>query len=445
MARSSSSAVHPDVVERPLPVRSSSKVLVGSTVCLLMAACTGQTASSEGGGGGGGGGTGTLRYLVEQLENADELSRLEERLTEFEESSGIDVEVQQLDIDTMRTVLQTQLRSQDGPDVINWGSGPGSGEALAEAGLLYDLTGAYEENDWEVYDFAKERVTYDGKVYGIPGEMETVGLYYNAQILSDLGLEPPRTLDELRAACQAVADAGLIPMAFGDQEGWPGSHLLSMALSSALGPDGMEALLAGETSWDSPEVIDALTFWQEANTNGWLGQSPVSVDYDTMTAQYIAGEAAMIPTGSWFVNDLALAADFESGYVPFPAPDGEGVFSSGLGSGPFVAANTDDPEGAIALLDFLVSEEHGQWTVENLQAIPPRPVDTSGLDVDPLLAQVLDQVSTLSEGGGELGYNIDVLMPEAFNDVMFDGVQAVLTGQSTPAEVAASLQAASQQ
>jgi raffinose/stachyose/melibiose transport system substrate-binding protein len=164
-----------------------------------------------------------------------------------------------------------------------------------------------------------------------------------------------------------------------------------------------------------------------------------------MTSLYISGEAAMIPTGSWFINDLAIDADFESAYIPFPSQDGEGVFAGGLGSGPFVAANTDNPEGAIELLDFLASEEHGQWTVENLQTIPPRPVDTEGLDVDPLLAQVLDQVSALAEGGGELGYNIDVLMPEAFNEAMWDGVQAVLTGQSTPEEVAASLQAAAEQ
>jgi raffinose/stachyose/melibiose transport system substrate-binding protein len=423
-------------------VRLPSKVLLGSAVCVLATACTGQTASS---GEDEAGGAGTLQYLIEQLEDAESLSRLEDRLAEFEESSGIDVEVQQLDVDTMRTVLQTRLRSAEGPDVISFGSGPSFGGALAEAGLLHDLTDAYEENGWEVYDFAKERVTSDGRVYGIPGEMETIGLFYNTQVLADLGIDPPRTLDDLRAACQTLSEAGVVPMAFGDQDAWPGSHLLSMALSSAVGAEGMEALLSGERSWDSPEVVDALTFWQEANENGWLGESPVSVDYDTMTAQYISGEAAMIPTGSWFINDLAVGADFESGYIPFPAPDGEGVFAAGLGSGPMIAANTDNLEGAIALLDFFASEEHGQWSVENLQTIPPQPVDTEGLEVEPLLAQVIEDVSALSEGGGQLGYNIDVLMPEAFNEAMFDGVQAVLTGQSTPAEVAAALQAASEQ
>ena len=325
-------------------VRFSSKVLVGSAVCMLATACTGQTGSSGEGGDSASGGT--LRYLIEQLEDAESLSRLEDHLTEFEESSGVDVEVQQLDVDTMRTVLQTRLRSEDGPDLISFGSGPSFGGALAEAGLLYDLTDAYEENGWEVYDFAKERVTYNGTVYGIPGEMETVGLYYNTQVLDDLGIEPPRTLDDLRAACQTLSEAGVVPMAFGDQEGWPGTHLLSMALSSAVGAEGMEALLSGERSWDSPEVVDALTFWQQANDNGWLGESPVSVDYDTMTSVYLSGEAAMIPTGSWFINDLAVDADFESGYVPFPSPDGEGVFAGGLGSGPFVAANTPSPSGA---------------------------------------------------------------------------------------------------
>jgi raffinose/stachyose/melibiose transport system substrate-binding protein len=423
-------------VRHPSPV-----VLATAAACLLTSACTGGAPESSG----GGGGDGSLRYLIEQLENADELSRLENHLADFTKESGIEVEVEQLDLDTMRTVLQTQLRTAEGPDVFNWGSGPGLGGALADAGLLFDLTDAYEEHDWEVYDFAKERVTYDGKIYGIPGEMETVGLYYNTQVFDDLGLEPPTNLDELRDVCEAIREEGLVPLAFGDADGWPGGHLLSMALSSAVGAEGMQALLDGKQSWESPEVVDALRFWQEANEKGWLPESPTSIDYDTMTSLYTSGEAAMIPTGSWFVNDLAADADFESAYISFPSPDDEGVFAAGLGSGPFVSANTDNPEGAIELMDFLASEEHAQWTVENLQTIPTRPVDTEGLDVDPLLAQVLDQVSSLSEGGGDLGYNIDVLMPEAFNEAMFDGVQAVLTGQSTPEEVAAALQAASEQ
>jgi len=417
-------------------MRHPSTALAVAAACLLTA-CTGSSPGEPGDGT-------RLRYLVEQLEDADALARLEDHLADFEDSSGIDVEVQQLNIETMRRELPARLRADDGPDVFTWGSGPGIGGALAEAGLLYDLTEAYEEHDWEVYDFARERVTYDGKVYGLPGEMETIGLYYDVEVFDELGLDPPRSLDDLRAVCESVRAAGLLPIAVGDQEGWEGGHLLSMALSSDLGADGMQALLAGERSWDSPEVADALRFWQEADQHGWLPESPTSVDYGTMVSLYLSGEAAMIPTGSWLIDELAADAAFESGYVPFPAPDGEGLVAAGLGSGPFVAARTDEPEAALALLDFLASEEHGEWAVENMKTVPPRPVDIEGLDVDPLLAQVLDQVSALSEDGGGLGFNIDVRMPAAFNQAMYDGVRAVLIGQASPEDVAAGLEAASQ-
>jgi raffinose/stachyose/melibiose transport system substrate-binding protein len=419
---------------------SPAQVLAVATTCLLATACTGGTSSSSGNDDDG---TTTLRYLIEEPEDAEALQALEDHLADFTEESGIAVDVSTLDFNTMRTVLQTQLRSDQGPDVFNWGSGPSFGGALAGAGLLYDLTDAYEENDWQVYDFAKERVTVDGKVYGIPGEMETIGIFYNADILAEQGIDPPRTLGDLQAAGETLRDAGITPMAVGDKEGWEGGHLLSMALSSAVGSAGMEALLSGDTSWDSPEVVEALSFWKDANESGLLPESPTSVDYDTSISYFFSGDAAMIPTGSWLVGEIDDSTDFEAGYIPFPGPDGEGLFAGGLGSGPFVSATTGDPEAAVELLDFLASEEHGTWTVENLHTIPPMPIDTSGLDISPLFAGVLADIGELAEGG-DFGYNIDVLATDAFNEAMFDGMQAILTDQATPQEVAASLQAASQ-
>ncbi|HEX2577899.1 MAG TPA: extracellular solute-binding protein [Aquihabitans sp.] len=416
------------------------KTAAVAAACLLATACTGGAPSSEG----GGDASGPLRYLIEEPEDAETLQALRDHVAGFSEESGIEVEIETLPWETMNTVLQTQLRSGEGPDVFNWGSGPSFGGALAEGGLLYDLTDAYEERGWEVFDFAKERVTVDGKVFGIPGELETIGIFYNADVLGELGVEPPQDLDGLTAAAGTIREAGLVPLAASDQEGWQGGHYLSMALSSQIGPEGMEELFAGERSWDSPEVVSALQWWKDAQEAGLLVESPTSVDYDTATASFYAGEAAMIPTGSWLVGELDSNADFEVGYIPFPAPDGEGVFSSGLGSGPYISAQTGKAEDAIEFLDFLASEEHAQWTVENLATIPPRPVETEGLEVSPLFAQVLEDVATYAEAGGS-GYNIDVLVSDDFNEAMYDGFQAILTDQMTPQEVAASLEAAAQQ
>ncbi|CAA9334537.1 MAG: ABC transporter, substrate-binding protein (cluster 1, maltose/g3p/polyamine/iron) [uncultured Nocardioidaceae bacterium] len=417
------------------------KGLALASAGLLATACTG---TSTPGGDEGDGDAQSIRWLIEEPEDAAALKSLEQHVATFEKDSGIEVKITTLPFDTMRTVLQTQLRSGEGPDVFNWGSGPSFGGALARNGLIYDLTDAYEENGWEIYDFAKEEVTVDGKVYGVPGELETIGLFYNKEIFDELGLQAPESLEDLDAVSQELKSADIIPMSVGDKDAWPGGHLLSMTLSSAIGSDGMEQLFSGDKSWDSPEVVAALELWQDYNEQEYLPESPTSVAYETMETMFYTGKAAMIPTGSWLVGEMDDNADFEVGYIPFPGPDGPGIFAGGLGSGPFISAGTSKTDAALEFVDFLASPEHGEWTVENFHTIPPQPIDTQGLDVSPLLAQVLEDTAQISDGG-DFGYNIDVKVSDAVNEAMYDGVQGVLTGQRTPEQVAEDLQAAAQE
>ena len=426
--------------------RTTLKASVAAAALGLAAAgCTGGSTDSEEGTDSAEGGATTIRYLVELPEDPAALDPLEEHIGDFEaENEDITVELEAQPLENMRTVLQTQLRSGEGPDVFNWGSGPGYAGALAEAGLLYDLTDAYEEYGWPIYDFAKERVTFDGRTVGVPGEMETIGLFYNKDMFADLGVEEPQSIDDLEAAAKTIRDSGVVPIGVSDQEGWQGGHLLSMALSSRVGSEGVDALLSGEQSWDSPDVVASLKLWEDWYEAGYLPESPTGLSADAGAALFYSAEVAMLPTGSWAISAIEDNVDFEVGYIPFPGEDDRGVFTSGLGSGPFISAESDKTDAALKFVDFLASPEHGAWTVENLGTIPPQPVDTSGMDVSPLLAQVLEDTSQLSDGEGDFGYNIDVLTTDVFNEAMWNGVQAILSGQQSAEEVAKDLEAASQ-
>jgi raffinose/stachyose/melibiose transport system substrate-binding protein len=152
----------------------------------------------------------------------------------------------------------------------------------------------------------------------------------------------------------------------------------------------------------------------------------------------------MIPTGSWLVGEIDDKTDFDVGYIPFPAPDGPGIFTGGLGSGPFISAATSNKDAALEFVDFLASKEHGAWTVENLHTIPPMPLETGDLDVSPLFADVLEMTAEVS-AAGDFGQNIDVLVTDKFNEAMYDGMQGILSDQRTPEEVAADLEAAAQE
>jgi len=285
----------------------------------------------------------------------------------------------------------------------------------------------------------------DGTVYGIPGEMETLGVFYNRDLFAELGLEEPQSIADLEEIAEVTKAAGYIPFAISDQEGWQGGHQLSMALSSAVGSAGVNDLVAGNSDWDSADVEAAIGLWDKFDEAGYLTPFPTSVSYDSGNSLFFAGDAAMLPMGSWIVDGIVANADFEAGYFPFPAPNGPGIFAAGLGSGPMITAETEHPEESLKLIDFLVSAEHGRWMVENLDVIPPFPADLSGVEISSLLAQVLGDIEQFGAGEGDFGLNIDVLMSDAFNEAMLNGMQAIYSDQGTAADVAANMQAASKQ
>lgn len=382
-----------------------------------------------------------IRYMIGQPEDPADLELVEADLKAFEaQNAGITVKLDVIPSENVRTIVQTQLRSGEGPDVFGYDTGPGFAGALAKAGLVYDLTDAYAEKGWPIYDFAKERVTFDGKIVGVPSDIEEVGIFYNKDLFEKLGISEPKSLDDLRGAAKKVADANLIPLAVSDKEGWQGGHLLSMVLSSDVGSKGMNDLLAGTVPWDSAPVKNALGVWDEFEAAGYLTPSPVAVTYDNANALFFSGKAAMNPTGSWLAQDLERNVKFDVGFIPFPSASGPGIFSGGLGSGTFVSASTKKAEASIKFLDYLMTPEHGRWQVEKRHTIPAFPVDTAGIKASPLFTQILNDAAKIAEGTGDFGYNIDVLTTDAFNNAMWKGVQGVLTAQTTPEKVAAELQ-----
>lgn len=386
----------------------------------------------------------SITYLVAQPEGEGDLAKIEEDLDAFEQANpDITVTLSVLPTDQLRTVLQPQLRSGSGPDVFDYDTGPGFAGVLADIGLLYDLTPAYEENDWPTYTWAKDLVTFDGKVLGVPDQVEAIGVYYNKDMFAENNIEEPTSLEDFEAANQTLLDAGITPIAFGDQEGWEGGHLLSAGLASRVGSAGMQDLVDGNEQWDSAPVVDSITtFFQQYNEVGFLPNSPAAITYDSANSLFYSGDAAMNITGTWLISDITGSADFEVGFFPFPGPDSAGIFAGGLGGGKFVSATTESPKASVKLLDWMQTQEHAEWQISQLNTIPAFEVETEGLDVDPLLKQVLEVTGTISSGDGDFGLNVDVLMSDQFNDAMWSGLQSVLAGSSTPQQVAEEMQAA---
>jgi ABC-type glycerol-3-phosphate transport system substrate-binding protein len=116
-----------------------------------------------------------------------------------------------------------------------------------------------------------------------------------------------------------------------------------------------------------------------------------------------------------------------------------GFSGGGEGTGLFVAADASNPEDAIEFIDYLQQGDTARLIIEKLNTIPAHPVDTRGLDVPELFKQVLDDHSEAAQAEA-FGYNIDVLAPKNFNQVMYTGFEQVIAGTRSPGEQAVMLQ-----
>ncbi|MDP9364388.1 MAG: extracellular solute-binding protein [Chloroflexota bacterium] len=366
-----------------------------------------------------------------------------------EQNPNVTIEREAFDTDQMRQTVNTALASGTGPDIIFYDTGPGYAGVLQEANLLLPLDPMADQYGWRerLVESALQGGSIDGQLYGLPLQIDLIGLYVNRTLMEEQGFQTPETVEQLIQLCGQASEAGLIPLAFGDQEGWPAFHQFSVTSNQMLGPDAMRQLLfEGQGSWDSPEMVTAIrTFFVEMRDAGCFGEDPNALTYDDANALFYSGQALMAPTGSWLISELEEnMPDQDVALVPFPAiSGGQGsVWVSGLGSAYYVSANSQHQEQAGRFLDFLFSPETAQRWVGEADFFVPVEVDTAALELSPLARSVFDVLQAAAAGQTPLGYNIDVLTPPEFNDTMLNGFQAILAGDKTPEQQAADLQAA---
>jgi raffinose/stachyose/melibiose transport system substrate-binding protein len=349
----------------------------------------------------------------------------------------------------IRDTVNTAIASGTGPDIISYDAGPGFAGVLVDAGLVLPLDDYAEQYGWfeRVAAPAVEATTIDGTFYGMPNSTDLIGMYSNKTLLDQEGMTVPETLDDLVTFCGEAQEKGYIPIAFADNPGWQAGHQFSMTSNQMIGPEAMRALLIEhEGRWDTPEMVTAIeAFFVTLRDAGCFPDDAVAISYEDGNSLFFNGEALLHLTGSWLAGEIEEAMpDTEIGFVPFPEIEGgQGrVWISGVGSAWYITSTTANPDAAAALLDYLISQEVSERWVEVSRTFVPFEMDLENVEIGPLNKLIIETLQTAGDEGVQFGYNVDVMAPPAFNEMMTNGFQAILTGGKTAEEQAADLQAA---
>lgn len=353
------------------------------------------------------------------------------------------------DSDQMRQTINTALSSGTGPDIVFYDAGPGFAGVLADAGLLLPLEDLSAEYGWKdrIAETALQGATIDDQLYGLPLQVDLIGMYINRTLLEQEGLEAPETVEELVTFCQQASERGYVPISFNNNPGWQSGHQFSMTATNMVGPEAMRQLIfENEGSWDTPEMVQAMeAYFVTLRDAGCFAPDVNALTDDDGNALFYSGQSLLNTTGGWIVNDIETnMPDTDVEFVPFPALEGgQGRFwVTGIGSAFFISAQSEHQDAAAQFLDYLFSPEAAEQWVGGAGFVVPVEFDASSLEISPLFRSIVDTLGSAAAGEIELGYNIDVLAPAVYNEAMWNGFQAMLAGDKTAEEQAADLQAA---
>jgi N,N'-diacetylchitobiose transport system substrate-binding protein len=151
--------------------------------------------------------TGTLRvWLFQEVDNKPKQQVVDGVVAGFEkEHSGVKVDVTYIPVDTRAQKIKAAFNDpKSAPDVIEYGNTDTAG--YVEDGGLADISkefGAWDEA-MHTDSTAKNSVTINGKVYGVPLFVGVRALYYRTDVFKDLGLKPPTSQKELIATAKEI-------------------------------------------------------------------------------------------------------------------------------------------------------------------------------------------------------------------------------------------------
>jgi len=336
--------------------------------------------------------------------------------------------------------LRTQLEGGTAPDLFYLRSYATSRQLFEEGYLepLSDLPGLME-------NFTPEArapwATDDGVPYGVPFIAVSHGVYYNVDLFNELGIEVPRTWEELLAAAQKIKDAGKTPFANASGDAWTIAEIVFMNIAPNFigGYEGRQAYLKGERCFNDPNAVAA--FQAVADLAPFVPEGQEALSYYDSQQLFLMGDAAMWLGGSWDIPFFeSQEPEFKWSVFAVPAKAGQEqqyiTFHMDAGMG--LNAASQHKEEAKVFLEWMTTPEFAKLMADNIPGFFPISNNTVEL-----ANEHANTFLSLNQGRGlDVRWAWEGLLdgqPDGYT-LMQDNAIAVLAGKETAQQAADALQ-----
>lgn len=285
----------------------------------------------------------------------------------------VTVDHQQVDIDAK--LANTLISGAGVPDGSFWDDAKIAGQAEH----LYDLTALISPYRERIAPQKLSVNTVDGKVYGVPWDLNPGLLYYREDLLQDAGVDPAglATYDDLLTAARKLQERnGKAKPIHLDADPFLGQLWLEM-LANQQGTSMSDD--QGKLRLDSDEYRRILTWIKQAVDGKLVSHNPYLKPADIAGLE--DGTQALVPWAIWWdfaPQTLLSKTKGKWKAAPLPAWTPGGARSGAMGGSSFVIpAKAKNPELAWRLYEFMALSDDGIKAVYGTSDTYPGGLNTS--------------------------------------------------------------------
>ncbi|HEY8373687.1 MAG TPA: ABC transporter substrate-binding protein [Pseudonocardiaceae bacterium] len=273
----------------------------------------------------------------------------------FEQRTGLKVAINTKDHNTYQEQINNYLQGRP-DDVFAWFAGYRM-RHFAARGLATDISDVWQQVGGDFSQSLREASTgLDGRQYLIPFYYYPWAVFYRRSVWKQRGYTPPRTLDEFVALAERMRADGLIPIAFGQKDGWPAMGTFDYLDLRINGYEFHMNLLAGREDWQGPQVRQVFDTWRRLlplHQENALGRT-----WQEAAQTLQQGRAGMYLLGTFVAEQFTDDRD-DLDFFPFPEinPEhGRDTVEAPI-DGFMLSRRPANPDGARRLLTFLAGPE----------------------------------------------------------------------------------------
>lgn len=265
-------------------------------------------------------------------------------------------------------LISAQVAGGSFPDMVDCGGGNGVPQAAIEQGLVYDLKPYIDENNLQnAVGLNYTQNDKDGHIYSVHDQIESRGLWYNADLFEKAGVtdEALKDWDSFAGAMEKIR--GLNDGSYGYIAGQGSGYIIYSAMAAT--EEGKKMVESPLTEETINSDIFAEAFKEAAKLDQANGSEHTTEDNGNLMADFNTnGTVGVLFNGVW--NASGIDASQVEAIEPAIFPGNIAIASAGGGLTVANGMSEEKTELALEFVKYMTSKEVQERIFTEVQANP---------------------------------------------------------------------------